>query len=283
MRHCSGGIDVAGGSFEWTLRTSAWLFECLGFARPALACQVVKLALYPVALTMLTTTLPGDAGVPADRDAAPQRRLRCTRCLLAASTCLCAWVAPVASAVELLILQHPLEVGSAKGSARLLHLCVPGSTLVCGETFDAAALDALINAPGRIPVLLFPQTPDEHSLGLAPAQPVTGAVLGQPSRLRLVVLDGTWRKTRKMLYLNPLLQALPRLSLQGMPASHYRIRKAHAPDQLSTLEAAAYALAQIENDSEKFRPLLAAFDGFVDMFAQRQARGDSKNPLANGA
>jgi DTW domain-containing protein YfiP len=250
--------------------------------RAAVDAQGVESALF-VARAMSTTFQPSDTSVVPRTESVRERRLRCTRCLLAASTCLCGWVAPVSSAVELLILQHPLEVGSAKGSARLLHLCVPGSTLVCGETFDAAALDALVNAPGRLPVLLFPQTPDEQSLGLASAHAVNADTLAQPLQLRLVVLDGTWRKTRKMLYLNPLLQTLPRLSLQGMPASHYRIRKAHAPDQLSTLEAAAYALAQIENDSEKFRPLLTAFDGFVDMFAQRQARGAAASTRADGA
>lgn len=83
------------------------------------------------------------------------------------------------------------------------------------------------------------------------------------TQLRLIVLDGTWRKSRKILYLNPLLQQLPRLSLRDMPASHYRIRRAQAPDQLSTLEATCAALAQLEGDAEKFQPLLAAFDGFV--------------------
>ena len=206
-------------------------------------------------------------------DIAAARRPRCARCLLAASACLCGWVTPVASAVELLILQHPMEVGSAKGSARLLHLSVAGSRLISGERFDDALLADLLHGAGRTPVLLFPATADERALGLQPAVPVSAQTCEVPAALRLVVLDGTWRKSRKMLYLNPLLQTLPRLSLQDMPASHYRIRKAHLPDQLSTLEAVCYALARIEGDSEKFRPLLAGFDGFVDMFAQRQARG----------
>jgi len=77
------------------------------------------------------------------------------------------------------------------------------------------------------------------------------------------VLDGTWRKSRKMLYLSPPLQQLPRLSLQGLPPSRYSIRKAHRPGQLSTLEATCAALAQLEGHAEKFQPLLTAFDGFV--------------------
>jgi DTW domain-containing protein YfiP len=81
--------------------------------------------------------------------------------------------------------------------------------------------------------------------------------------VRLVVLDATWRKSRKMLYLNPLLQCLPRLSLDTTHLSRYLIRKAHKPGQLSTLEATCAALAQLERDAPSFQPLLDAFDGFV--------------------
>jgi DTW domain-containing protein YfiP len=95
------------------------------------------------------------------------------------------------------------------------------------------------------------------------AAPFDPAWAQRPDQLRLVVLDATWRKSRKMLYLNRALQRLPRLPLREVPASHYLIRKAHAPDQLSTLEATAYALAQLENDAQKFAPLIASFDGFV--------------------
>lgn len=215
--------------------------------------------------------------------AAVTRRPHCPRCLRPAAACLCAWVQAVETDVELLILQHPLEVTSAKGSARLLHLCVAGSKLVAGEIFEEGALTALLHDQGRTPVLLFPDTPDARSLGLAPAQAVASQVLAQPSTMRLVVLDGTWRKSRKLLYLNPLLHALPRLALRGMPASHYRVRKAHAPGQLSTLEASCYALAQIEGDTKKFLPLLAAFDGFVDMLALRQSRGQVASEGADSA
>jgi DTW domain-containing protein YfiP len=96
---------------------------------------------------------------------------------------------------------------------------------------------------------------------------VDAGALGEPDAVRLVVLDATWRKSRKMLYQNPALQALPRLALRDMPASIYRIRKAHAPDQLSTLEAATYALMQLHGDAVRFQPLLDAFDGFVSQQA----------------
>ena len=97
-------------------------------------------------------------------------------------------------------------------------------------------------------------------------------MLRDPSRLRLIVLDGTWRKSRKMLHLNPLLQHLPRLTLHDAPASRYWIRKAHRSDQLSTLEATCIALTQVEGNPERFQPLLNAFDGFIaQQLAQREA------------
>ena len=163
--------------------------------------------------------------------------------------------------VELLILQHPLEVANAKGTARLLHLCLPHSTLVVGETFDAATLRPLL--AGKHNVLLYPDHDSDQAAGL-PAPPACDPVLlMQTDSLRLVVLDGTWRKSRKMLYLNPLLQQLPRLPLRDTPPSHYAIRKAHRPDQLSTLEASCYALMQLEPDGARFGALIGALDGMV--------------------
>jgi DTW domain-containing protein YfiP len=169
------------------------------------------------------------------------------------------------------VLQHPLEVDNAKGSARLLCLSLANSQMVTGEVFDAAQLHVLLSAPRgkngmgghvKTPVLLYPPTPNDTALQQAVA-PLGRDLLADPAQLRLIVLDGTWRKSRKMLYLNPLLRALPRLSLSDTPAAYHQLRKAQRPDQLSTLEATCAALAQLENNVERFAPLLTAFDGFV--------------------
>lgn len=190
-------------------------------------------------------------------------RTVCAQCLRPVSACLCRWITPTASACEVLVLQHPLEVAQAKNTARLLHLSLPGSRLVVGEAFDDATLQALL--PGdRTSVLLYPPTRSE---GHAEPGVLDPATLLMPERLRLVVLDATWRKSRKMLHLSPALQRLPRLALDAVPAGRYAIRKAHAPGQLSTLEATCAALAQLEGDAAHWQPLLAAFDGFV---AQQQ-------------
>ena len=221
------------------------------------------------------------------------KRATCEHCLRPLRTCICQWVTPVAHRVQVLILQHPLEVAHAKGSARLLHLSLPHSRMLTGEVFDLPACLAGMDAQGthevqevqgvqqaqqayfggttpghpRHNILLYPRTEAGQShnnqLSSALVPEMMPDLLRRPSQLRLIVLDGTWRKSRKMLCLNPALQQLPRLSLAPLQASRYLIRQAHRPGQLSTLEATCAALAQLEMQGDKFAPLLKAFDGFV--------------------
>ena len=187
----------------------------------------------------------------------------CLRCLRPQAACICQWITPTPPTCEVLILQHPLEQHHAKNSARLLHLSLPGSRMVVGEAFDDAALQVLMPQP-LYTVLLYPATAYE---GHAAPALLDASQLKDLSKLRLVVLDATWRKSRKMLHLSPALQRLPRLVLDDVPAPRYAIRKAHQPGQLSTLEATCAALAQLEGDAARWQPLLNAFDGFV---AQQQ-------------
>ena len=209
------------------------------------------------------------------------KRPHCTRCLRPKSTCICCWITATNNAVEVVVLQHPMEVSNPKGSARLLCLSLAHSTLAVGEKFSETDLQALITAPlssqNGVPlmpkrtILLYPDTPADPNLPVAVPPPLVREYLTDPDRLRLIVLDGTWRKSRKMLYLNPLLQRLPRLALSDTGGSNYRIRKAHKPDQLSTLEATCAALTQINGGAEALQPLLAAFDGFVAQQMMYQA------------
>ena len=182
------------------------------------------------------------------------RRPRCTRCELPARTCLCALVTPVRNDVDVLVLQHPDEVAEAKGSARLLRLSLARCRVLVGERFDPDQLRELLGGDVSGSALLYP------------ADTVTGSVVDSklaPSRL--VVLDGTWRKSLKMLHANPLLQTLPRWPLVAPAATRYgTLRKARSTTQLSTLEATCAALAGLEGAPARYAPLLAAFDSFVD-------------------
>lgn len=220
----------------------------------------------------------------------PDPRPRCPHCHRALRTCVCALAQAVAHQVEVLILMHPMEVHEAKGTGHLLHLCLPHSRVMVGEEFDAAELEQALyggwaswasradSAP-RHSLLLYPDTAQQDAaLGLAAASPLPLPWPQPPERLRLVVIDGTWRKSRKMLYLNPALQALPRLPLQNVEDSGYAIRKAHLPGQLSSFEAAAQALAQLHNwsaDGVANATLHEVFKQFVAQQLQLRQRNQA--------
>lgn len=200
----------------------------------------------------------------------PGLRSTCPDCLRAACIC-AAWRrpgVPVASAVELLVLQHPREQRALKGSARLLHLAVQGSTLLAGEAWGTAPPAAA--DPQRLSLLLYPATPGDAHLPPPPAWPQP---LPPPQALRLVVLDATWRKSRRMLYDSPWLQGLPRLGLVAPPPSRYHVRRARGDAQRSTFEAAVLALAQLNGPAWPAERLWPVFDAFVDQLSAAAAVG----------
>jgi DTW domain-containing protein YfiP len=201
------------------------------------------------------------------------KRPMCVQCLRPRSACICQWVRPVVHASEVLILQHPLEIHQAKNSGRLLHLSLPGSRILVGERLDAREWDQALKVP-KTTVLLYPPT---ELPGHAPTPSPDPEQMKDLANVRLVVIDATWRKSRKMLHLNPALQQLPRLALDVVPSSRYLIRKAHKPGQLSTLEATCAALAQLGCNAEALEPLLAAFEGFV---AQQASFSHPQPPLS---
>ncbi len=101
------------------------------------------------------------------------------------------------SRTRVLILQHPDEVGHALNTARLAALGLENAELRVGEVFADLHFDPAYRA-----CLLFPGEM---------AQPLPLVTPDADERpLLLVVPDGTWRKARKLLHLNPALAALPR-------------------------------------------------------------------------
>jgi DTW domain-containing protein YfiP len=163
--------------------------------------------------------------------------------------------------VRLVIWQHPSEENHPKGTASLLHACLPNSQLVVSEQLNREVLLKQVGLSREVqPVLLFPS--DNHQ-----PKPVSN----QESPAALLALDGTWRKARKLLYLNPWLLELPRLSLDDLDTQvtgNYRVRKAEKPGQLSTLESCCMALAQMEQNTGKFDPILTAFEAYMQQLEQ---------------
>ncbi len=177
-------------------------------------------------------------------------RSRCPRCQRPTSHCLCPLIPCLDSRTEVLILQHPSEVGHALNTARLAALGLKRAELRVGEHFDD--LEPWLAAPARRACLLFPGE------GARPLAELTGE-----GPLTLVVPDGTWRKARKLLHVNPALAALPRVTLPVGAVSRYRLRKAPMAGALSTVEAIVQALNILEAPA-RFDALLEPFEALID-------------------
>jgi DTW domain-containing protein YfiP len=177
-------------------------------------------------------------------------RARCERCARPQSHCLCHLIPRLPSRTRVLILQHPDEVGHALNTARLAALGLENAELLVGERFADLPLDPAYRA-----CLLFPGETAQQ-LPLAP-QPK------DERPLLLVVPDGTWRKARKLLHLNPWLAELPRVCLPAGLSSRYRLRKAPAEGALATIEAIVTAL-ELQEAPQRFDALLRPFEALIE-------------------
>jgi len=169
--------------------------------------------------------------------------------------CLCALIPSLDSRTQLLILQHRSEAGHALNTARLAALGLRNAQLRIGERFEEQA------EQGRQSYLLFP---GEDAVALS-------SLVACHEPLRLIVPDGTWRKARKLLHVNPWLAALPRVALPEGLVSRYRLRKAPMPGALSTLEAIVTALNTLEGPGrfdDLLRPFEALIEGQIDAMGE---------------
>jgi DTW domain-containing protein YfiP len=170
----------------------------------------------------------------------------------------------VAARTRVLLLQHPREARLAIGSAWLLRAGLLDVESLRGVSFEHhPRARALAAAPGA--ALLAP--------GGAPAR----ALRGDPPEV-LVVVDATWRQAEKMARQNSWLDALPRVSVDaGRPSGYGELRREPGPGLLSTVEAVAVALGELEGEPERFEPLLAAFRRAVAL-QLACARGERRAP-----
>ena len=184
---------------------------------------------------------------------AAAHRAICARCRRPESVCYCAHLVSLPTRTRVLLLQHPRERHVPIGTARLAHLCLPGSELHVGVDFDDDAQVRAALAGGRPTYLLFP---GPNAIDLASAK--------MAGPITLVVVDGTWWQARKLLKRNATLAALPQVRFTPRAPSNYRIRREPAEHCVSTVEALAQVLGALEGDPERFATLLRPFEAMVD-------------------
>lgn len=154
------------------------------------------------------------------------------------------------------MLQHPDETRNPKGTAIIAELGLEQYACYRGENFTQhqALVDLLHKRQGEIAMLY-------------PAQGATVLNRGEPAASLvkvLIMIDATWSKAKRIWELNPQLHRLPCYQCPSDVDSNYRIRKAPAEGQLSTIESIVWALGELEGSKERFRPMLELFTQMID-------------------
>ena len=189
-------------------------------------------------------------------------RPTCFRCFRPTFQCVCGLIAPFAAHVNTLVLQHPNERRKYYSTAKLLSGAVTNCTVLRGIEFDPEYLAR--TTTGQRCYLLYP-SPEASDCSEVPLS----------TQDTIIAVDGTWREAAKIIFRNPFLQALPRLSFREELQSQYRIRKQPKQGCLSTIESVAHLLkrnAPVSGASASLPRYESLLEGFQQMVAQQAPR-----------
>ncbi len=171
------------------------------------------------------------------------KRTFCPACSYPITTCICSALVTIHHRVKVWILQDPTEVSHAKNTVRLLQLILNRCKVFV--TDEPVPQPSEITATNTVVIY-----PSEFAVDLekwsAQANQSDPSQCNTTYIKHIILLDGSWRKTKKIWETHAWLQALPCVSFANAPASQYAIRKAPFAGSMSTLEATAYALWLIE-------------------------------------
>ncbi len=191
------------------------------------------------------------------------KRPSCQRCLRPHAACLCTALpaTAIANRWPVHILQHTQERKHALNTARIAVLGLQQCVLhaVTDEPVETVLPPELLATLAKA-LLIYPAADSADVSQLA-----TEEVAGRP----LLLLDASWRKSRRLLLASPWLQQLPTISVALPTPSRYRIRREPQPGYSSSLEALLYVLGTLEGDHARYAPLLAAMDVMVDQQIER--------------
>lgn len=173
----------------------------------------------------------------------------CPHCSKTINACYCHKITKFNNLSKIIILQHPSETKHALNTARIAALSFKNCEIITGEDFTLHnRLNSILQANDCY--LLFPSDA---------AQTVSAF---KEKQITLIVLDGSWKKAKKIFYLSKNLHSLPKLQLPSGLKSRYRLRKQPTSGFLSTIEAITYSLNTIEG--KDYSKAFLAFDYMIE-------------------
>jgi DTW domain-containing protein YfiP len=186
-------------------------------------------------------------------------RAICPRCQRPSAVCFCQQLQAVDNHWPIHILQHPWEARHPIGTAIIAQLSLSHCQRLSSDSEDSE--EKIQQLCQQQALLVYPGSD---------SQPVSDFIGHAPRPL--IVIDGTWRKAKRILLESPLLQSLPKISFKAEQASRYQIRKSPNPNALSTLEAIVQVLSTLEESSEKYQPLLTTMEWTIQQQINKMGR-----------
>lgn len=193
---------------------------------------------------------------------------QCTDCGKPLDLCVCAEVTPIENRVYVLILRHPQEQDRELGTAWIATLQLRNAALRTGLSWPnlKKALGREAD-PKRWGVLYLGTAKTAAPLPPRPLTVVTkkgNPAPDQDAALKdlegIILLDGNWSQAKALWWRNPWLLKCRRLVLQPPRLSLYgNLRKEPRRESVSTIEAAAYTLAALDDDPELAEKILRPF------------------------
>lgn len=191
-----------------------------------------------------------------------ESRAFCSDCDFLKSRCLCDTLKIIPNNVHLIVLQHPSESKHPLNTVRIMKKSFKELTVMVGEDFsNDLKLNTLLCDPKNECALLYPK---EDAI-------VLDSDVSEREFTHLILLDGTWRKAKKIFLLSKNLQNLPAIKLAPITTSNYRIRKAPSDQSLSTLEACTEALRYLEPNLDT-TAAINSFEKMVDFQIKKMGR-----------
>lgn len=190
----------------------------------------------------------------------------CPNCGKPQPLCVCAALTRIDSRIEVLVLRHPQEQDKALGTAGLLCRQLARATLRTGLSWPnlARAVGRDTDA-GRWAVLYLGTAKQAPSPELGPlvavdrdGAPLADQAAGLQTIEGVILLDGNWSQAKALWWRNPWLLKCRRLMLlPPAPSLYGNLRREPRRESVSTLEAAALALAQLEGEPRLVETLTA--------------------------
>jgi hypothetical protein len=181
-------------------------------------------------------------------------------------------VEPIDNRLFVLILQHPQEKREVLATAAATCAALRQSALVVGLSWPnlARALDRPADAKEWAVLYLGSARPAAFALEreVVALDRAGTPTADQEAMLRglegVVLLDGSWSEAKTLWWRNPWLLRLRRLVLNPRHRSRFgRVRREPRREALSTLEAAALLLKQLDGGPEIEAALLDRLDRLI--------------------